>query len=110
MVIYLTLGYIGVLLTGVAQICLKKGSNIQSSSLSIYINAYTLGGYALMFCVTLINLYIYRYLDIKYGVILLPFTFIVVNILSFLLLKERLGKTQLVGSSVILFGVVVFNM
>ncbi len=110
MAYYILLGYIAVLLTGFAQVLLKKGSRSQHGLLSMYLNFYTLTGYVVMFCVTLLNLYIYRYLDVKYGVIFLPFTFVTVSVLSYLLLKERLGAMQVVGSAIVILGVIVFNL
>lgn len=110
MVMYIVIGYVAVILTGIAQVLLKKGSSRQGSLLSMYLNFFTLAGYIILFGVTLMNLYIYRYLDVKYGVILLPFTFIVVNLLSFFILKERLSKMQLTGSGIIVLGVAIFNL
>ncbi|PID27453.1 MAG: hypothetical protein CR982_05785 [Candidatus Cloacimonadota bacterium] len=104
------LGYLGVLLTGFAQLLLKKGSSKQNSKLSIYLNKFTILGYFLMLVVTLLNLYVYRYLDVKYGVIFLPFTFVVVNFLSYFILKESFSKNQLLSTLIIVIGVVVFNM
>ena len=109
MLYYLTIGYIAVILTGIAQIFLKKGSSIQNSAFSMYLNYYTISGYIIMLCVTLLNLYIYKFIDVKYGVILLPFTFIIVNLLSYIILQERLNKKQIFGSIIILTGVIIFN-
>ncbi len=107
---YIVIGYVAVILTGVAQLLLKKGSSRQCGFLSMYLNRQTVAGYTILFWVTLMNLYIYRYLDIKYGVILLPFTFVVVNLLSFFILKEKLSKMHVAGSGLIILGVLIFNL
>jgi drug/metabolite transporter (DMT)-like permease len=113
MVKYFLMAFFAVFLTAIAQILLKSGANYSlavSVKIKRYINIYTLGGYFLFFTVTLINTYAYKYLPIKYAVTVLPFTYIIVTLLSFLIFNERFTKKQKLSYLVILIGVIVYNI
>ncbi len=112
MVKYIIVGFLAVLLTAIAQLLLKKGAQKtnQGSLVRLFLNTYTLAGYGLFVVVTVMNVYVYRYLPLKFGVIFLPFTFIFVSLLAYFFLKERLSRTQKRGALIILCGVVIFNL
>jgi drug/metabolite transporter (DMT)-like permease len=109
---YFLIGYIGVLLTAIAQIILKFGAikKVNNGFLTFFINVYTFLGYGLMFGITLINLYIYRYLDIKYSLIFLPSTYILVFLFSSVILKEKIDRSRAIQYGIILLGVIIFNI
>ena len=103
---------IAVVLTAISQILLKVGAD-KTKSLKIirrYLNYYVISGYLIFLVVTLINLYAYKYLPIKMAVIFLPFTFILVAVFSFLLLKEKMSKKHLISSLIIITGVIIYNL
>jgi multidrug transporter EmrE-like cation transporter len=109
---YFLIGYIGVFLTAIAQVTLKYGAIKKASSgfLTFFLNTYTLLGYGLMFGITLINLYIYKYLDIKYALIFLPSSYILVFLFSSVILKEKIDRSKIIQYSIILLGVIIFNL
>jgi drug/metabolite transporter (DMT)-like permease len=98
--------------TGIAQIILKRGANKKANSkvLNFFINPYTISGYFLMFSVTLINLFIFKHLDLKFAIVFLPSTFILVLLLSKLILKEKLSKKNLLSYIMIISGIIIFNL
>ena len=101
-----------VLLNTVAQVLLKVGANktTDKSLILKYLNGYVLLGYAIFLNVTLLNLYAYKYIPIKMAVIFVPFTFILIGLFSFVLLKEEISIRQLISSLIIIVGVVVYNL
>jgi len=103
---------VAVFITAFCQLLLKLGAlhgKTRGSLIHSYLNPYTIVGYFLMFIVTLLNTYAYKYVELKINVILLPMTFVLVALLSFWVLKENFSKNQVIGSAIILAGIVVFN-
>lgn len=109
---YILIGILGSILASISQLILKNGAvkKKNNSKLVFFINSYTIIGYGLFLIVTLINLYIFKYLDIKYSLIFLPTTFILVQLLSLIFLKERLKKKYVFGFVIILLGIIIFNL
>jgi drug/metabolite transporter (DMT)-like permease len=101
-----------VALTALSQVLLKMGANRGKGShpLFLFLNVFTIVAYLLFFSVTLLNLYAYKVLPIKISVTILPFTYILVGIFSYLFLRERLEKRQLIGALIIIVGIVIFNL
>lgn len=112
MIKYILIGFIGVIVAAVAQIILKYGatSKANSKTLAFFINFYTISGYFLMFVVTLINLFIFRFLDLKYALIFLPSTYILVLLFSKIFLHEKFTKKNIISYSLIILGIIVFNL
>lgn len=110
--LYFIIGYIGVILAAVAQIILKFGAirKKTGTKLAFFLNIYTIIGYFIMFLVTLLNLYILRFLDLKYVLIFLPSTYILVLLFSRIILKERIDKKNILSYLIIIVGIIVFNL
>ena len=103
---------IAVVITALSQILLKVGANKTRDLVFIrkYLNTYVISGYILFIGVSLLNLYAYQYLPIKMGVVFLPFTFILVALFSYLLLKEKMNRQQFISSLIIIVGVIVYHL
>ena len=100
-----------VILTAFGQILMKMGSrSVRSISWRIYLNGYTVTAYALLLLVTVMNLYVFRVLPLKFLLVVLPLVLLLVMLLSFWLLNERMTQRQIFGAVVVLLGVVVFNI
>lgn len=108
---YIILGFTGSVLAAISQVMLKQGANKDQGALklAIYLNYYTATGYLLMILVTLINLYVFKYLELKYALIFFPTTFIAVILLSKVIIKERINKRDWITYIIIIIGVVIFN-
>lgn len=111
MIYYAALG-IGVLLTACAQLLIKIGANKYGGNgfLSTYLNFPTILAFFLFFITTVLNTFAYRTVPLKASVAVLPANFVAVGILSFLVLKERLTKKQLVGVIIILTGIMLYAL
>lgn len=110
---YYLIALAAVLVTALAQLFLKLGAlhgKANNSLLRSYLNLHTIAGYFLMLAVTLLNVYAYRYIDLKIAATLLPLTFIFVGILSFWKLNENFSKNNFLGAAIILIGIFVFGL
>jgi drug/metabolite transporter (DMT)-like permease len=112
LLLLLGLAYIAVLFTAISQILLKIGAKSAKNKrlITLYLNRFTVVGYVILFGVTIINLYVYKFLDLKYSLTILPFTFILVGIFSYFLFNEKFTKNKLIGSIIVIIGVIIFNI
>lgn len=100
-----------VMLTAISQILMKMGArSVSRISWRVYFNGYTLTAYASLLLVTLMNLYVFRQLPLKVMLVLLPSVLLLVMLLSYWLLHERLSRRQIAGALVVMVGLVVFNL
>lgn len=111
MIIYHICAAIAAFLTAFSQILLKMGAVKFKEVIFIrkYLNIYVITAYFLFFCVTLLNLYAYKYLPLKMAIIYLPITFILVALFSIVILKEKMTKKQRFCSAIIILGVIIYN-
>ena len=109
---YYLAAYVGVLLTATSQLCFKLGANHAGAGgvLAVFSNPFCLAAYGMLFVVTLLNLFAYKALPLKVSVVILPFTYILVGLFSFVFLRERATLQQLLGAAVIIAGIFIFNL
>lgn len=108
MLINFLLAFLSSIFTGVSQVLLKLGAK-QGKGIKIFINIYTIIGYFIFFLITLVNLYVYKFLEMKYAVIFMPLGFLFVIIFSLIILKEKISKNKIIGILFIIIGVIIFN-
>lgn len=100
-----------VVLTALSQVLLKVGARaVPTAGWRVWCNPYTLTAYGTLVFVTLMNLYAFKVVPMKFGLVVLPLTLMLVLILSVLLLGERLTRQAVFGVAVTVTGVVVFNL
>ena len=98
-----------VVISSFSQILLKKSAGQKHASfLKEYLNLWVIAGYGMMVLSTLATILAYRGMDYKNGPIIESLGYILVMVLSFLILKERIGKRKLIGYGLILMGVIIF--
>jgi len=110
---YFLVAFAAVILTAIAQILLKMGAlktPKQTLWVKQYLNQYVFIGYSLFLIVTVMNLYAYKFLPLKYAIVLLPFTFIFITMFSLLFFKEPISKRQFISYLIIIIGVAVYNL
>jgi drug/metabolite transporter (DMT)-like permease len=108
---YYLAAFMGVFLTAISQLLMKQGARkARKGALRLYLNVYMLTAYFTLVVVTLLNLYAYREIPLKVGLMLAPLALIFIGVLSSWLLEERLTRMQILGAFVILIGVTVFNL
>jgi EamA-like transporter family. len=113
MVNYLLLMVVGVFISSISQILLKKGAlnNLEEQSfLKQYLNKNVIGGYLLLFIALFMPLIAYTVVPLKYGAVVESLGYVFVMILSSIFLKERITKRRLIGNMLIVGGVIFFSL
>lgn len=101
---------ISAFLAAVSQILLKVSAGKKHmNAIMEYVNPWVITGYFLLFATTVINLFAYKKIEYKYGAIMETLAFVFVIIFSRILFKEKITKKKLLGSVLILAGIIVFN-
>lgn len=102
---------ISALISSVSQVMLKKSAQkTYESRLKEYLNPFVIVAYALFFGCTLISMYALKVVPLSMAPILEATGYIFVSILSFIFLKERMTKRQLLGMGLIILGIIVYSV
>ena len=111
LVIYSGIMLISILISSVSQIMLKKSAQKQyPSKIKEYLNPMVIIAYGLFFGCTLITMFSYKVVPLRMGPILESAGYIFVAVLSYIFLKEKLTKRQLIGMVLIIGGIAVYNL
>ena len=90
---------------------LKKSAEKQyESKLKEYLNPLVIIAYILFFGTTFISMYALKVVPLSMAPILEASGYIFVAVLSYIFLKEKLTKKQLIGMALILAGIVVYSL
>ena len=115
MIFSLFLVFLAVFLTGISQGLLKIGSGYQGkrrqSFLDEYLNIYTITAYGLLLSVTVINVIaLTGGISLKMVYAISSLGLVVVVVLSWGVLKERVTGKMIVGIVIIVLGLLIFNL
>ena len=101
----------GCLIAAFSQIMLNKSAEKQyESKLKEYLNPLVIIAYILFFGTTFISMYALKVVPLSMAPILEASGYIFVAVLSYIFLKEKLTKKQLIGMALILVGIVVYSL
>lgn len=111
LLIYSAIMIVSVFISSISQILLKiSAKKTYPSKIKEYLNPYVILGYGLFFGCTLISMYALKVVPLSMSPILEATGYIFVSTLSFLFLKEKLTRRQLIGIVLILIGIVVYSL
>ena len=107
---YYVLVIISVFSAACAQMLLKKGAEKQYVSLwRQYANIWVIGGYAIMGCAMLLNVFcLSRGIQIKEIGAIEALSYLFVPLLSWIFFKEKLNLRKIMAIGLIMLGIVVF--
>lgn len=109
MIKWLIIGIFSVFIASIAQIFLKKSSDLYKKGIRQYLNIYIITGYFMFFISIVINMIILKKgINLKYIPILESAGYIFVPILSWIFYKEKL-KNKILGIFLIITGIIIFN-
>lgn len=109
--IYILVFLLSVLVSSLSQILLKKSADKQYKDIiSEYLNLKVISAYLLFFLSTIITVVAYKHVSLSMGAILEASGYIFVTILGRIFLKEKITRRKITGLSVILLGLIVFNL
>lgn len=98
-----------VVVASFSQILLKKSAQKEYKSLIFeYLNIKVICGYGMLVVSTILTVLAFKGMDYKNGPILESVGYILVMLLSWWLLKEKITKRIIVGNFLILLGIIIF--
>ena len=108
---YLLLMFGATFFTAISQVLLKQSAEKEHKSwIFEYLNWRVITAYGISFSILLLNTYAYTKVDMKYGAVIDTFSYVFVMVLSYLILKEKFTKGQLIGNLMIITGVMVYTL
>jgi len=101
-----------VVLSSLGQILLKFSAQRTISKKLFYtiVNIYSIIGYLFFFLATLLNLYGLTGMPLKMIVAFLPFSYIIIGLLSMVIFGEKMNQRKLIGAAMIIVGAVLLNL
>lgn len=75
-----------------------------------YLNWRVLTAYGISFAVLFLNMFAYTKVDMKYGAVIDTFSYVFVMLLSWMILREKFSKGQIVGNLLIITGVFIYML
>lgn len=102
---------VSVFIASCSQILLKKSANISNNSkIKEYLNKYVIVAYLLLFISTLLTMYAYKKIELSTGVIIESISYIIIAILSYFILHEKINKKEVLGIFLIVVGIIIFSI
>ena len=106
---YIVIMFLSVSAASVSQLLLKKSAMKKYASvIKEYLNPLVIGGYGILFLSMLLTIYAYSGIDYKNGPIIESFGNVIVLVLGYLFLKEKISVKKLIGIVFIMVGMAVF--
>lgn len=100
-----------VFISSVSQIMLKKSAGKKyESKLKEYLNPVVMTAYILFFGCTFITMYALKVVPLSMSPILESTGYVFVSVLSYIFLREKLNRRQLLGMVAIICGVIVYSL
>ena len=97
--------------TAFSQVLMKQSAQIEHKNwIYEYLNWRVILAYGIAFSVLMVNTYAYTEVEIKYASIIDTFSYVNVMVFSYLILKEQFTRTQLIGSLIIIAGILVYTL
>lgn len=109
--IYILLFLGSLFISSVSQIMLKSSADSKyESKIREYLNPRVIIAYGLFFGASLITTIAYRGVPLSLGPVLESFGYIFVTILGRIFLHEKVSRRKMLGLTLILIGIAVFNI
>ncbi len=111
MIKYTAVFIFSVCVASMSQILLKKSANIErKNKIAEYMNKEVILSYGLLFISTLLTLYAYKEVKLSMGLVLETISYILIPVLSYFILKEKIQKKQIYGIVLIIIGIVIYSI
>ncbi|MEG1008541.1 MAG: EamA family transporter [Clostridia bacterium] len=102
---------LSVVIASFSQILLKKSANIKrNNKISEYINVFVISAYGMLLISTILTMCAYKKLQLSQGMILESLSYIIVPVLSYMFLKEKISLKEIVGIITIILGIIIFSI
>ena len=102
---------VSVFISSVSQILLKKAANkTYEDHIREYLNPLVIFAYGMFFCSVILTMLALKNIPLSMQPILESTGYIVVTVMGYFFLKERIGKRKMAGIALILLGILIFSM
>ena len=109
--LYAGLLLLGIFLSAISQVMLKKAALRQySSKLREYLNPLVIVAYTIFVGTTFLSIYAYKGIPLSMGPVLEATSYIYVTIFGVTIFKEKLNKRKLVGLALIIAGIIIYSL
>lgn len=97
--------------TAISQVLLKQSAGKDHKSVIYeYLNWRVITAYGISAAVLLVNTYAFTKVDLKYGAVIDTCSYVFVMLLSWLILREKFNRGQLIGNLIIITGILVYTL
>ena len=108
---YILVLFIATIFSAGSQVLLKLSARREYDRwIKEYLNWRVVTAYMIFFGVLISTTYAYTKVDMRFGPVIDSFTYVFVMILSFVVLRERFTKGQLIGNLLIVAGVLIYTL
>ena len=102
---------LGVFISSISQILLKKSANKKHGSfIKEYLNPIVIGSYMIFVMATFMSIYAYKGIPLSMGAVLDSTGYIFVTILGAIFLKEKPTIKKIIALGLIVTGIVVYSL
>lgn len=102
---------IGVIISAFSQILLKKSADKSYEKwYQEYLNIRVILAYGIFFCATLCSVIAFKYIPLSMGPILGATEYVLVAVLSWVILKEKISRRKFIGLAMIVTGVLIYTL
>lgn len=99
------------LVAGISQILLKKSAEkTYKVWWRSYVNPYVIIGYGLLFGTTILGVLALRFIPLTLSAALAASGQVIVPVLSYFVLHEKISKKRWIGMALIVIGIIVFSL
>lgn len=108
---YAALNLLGVFISAVSQVLLKKSANKEyGSAIKEYLNPLVIIAYSMFVLSTLLSVFAYKGIPLSMGPILDATGYIYVTIFGVTIFHERLNKKKLIALALIIGGIAIYAL
>lgn len=111
MLFYAGLLLLGVFLSAISQVMLKKAALRQyPNKIREYLNPLVIIAYTIFVGTTFLSIYAYKGIPLSMGPVLEAASYIYVTIFGVTIFKEKLNRRKLIGLALIVLGIIVYSL
>lgn len=111
MLFYAGLLLLGVFLSAISQVMLKKAALRQyPNKLREYLNPLVIIAYTIFVGTTFLSIYAYKGIPLSMGPVLEATSYIYVTVFGVTIFKEKLNRHKLIGLALIVLGIIVYSL
>lgn len=111
LLLYSGIFVLGVFISSVSQVILKKSSNVEhDSGIREYLNVRVIVAYGIFFAATLLSIYAYKVVPLSVGAVLDATGYLFVTFFGITIFKEKITLRKWIALGLIIVGIIVFSV